>query len=200
MARPYSDSKEDEIVQLLLELIKLRPRQALYNAELSEELDIDTYNLDDPDDAQDFENDIARWVDTFAVRARCTAAGLDEESKSCFTVAGDITAKGLDPGYPRGLKTNLDCHVMASAQYIFFAGGVIHDIVEALGQAFQEIVDVLQGQGGGLGFKLFEKNREAFKNMVIKAWDKMVTLQPDLLSEAEPGSSFDTSAGPRAET
>ena len=48
------------------------------------------------------------------------------------------------------------------------------------GNKLAEIAAALEG-GGNPGFRLFEKNRELLTNMVVKARDKMIALEPDLL-------------------
>lgn len=117
-------------------------------------------------------------------------------------------ALGLLPAYPPGLETKLDCHVMAAAQWILHAADVMdHEYVrnrpcppprhpwkgfdningpadwKQWGERLAEISVALE-IGGDLGFKLFEENREALSNMVVKARDKIVRLEPGLFAES----------------
>jgi hypothetical protein len=183
------------------------------------------YNLDIPEDVQDFESDTARWVDAHAFQARCTAAGFDEGFKYRFTHAGGIIAIGLETGYPGGLETKLDCHIMAAAQYILHAGDVIDGecvrqrrspprqhswkgfndgngpvVWKQWGRRLSEIAEALES-GKEPGFKVFEKNREALADMVIKARDKMVALEPELFAQPdlEPGSELEPGQEPKQE-
>lgn len=170
---------------------------------------LDDYNLSDPEVIRAFDDAAAYWVDFHAFRARCTGAGLDEGFRYRFTTAGEIIDIGLQPGYPKNLGTKLDCHIMAAVQYILHAGQVIYakcvqrqlpphrehdwkgwadgkgpETWKNWGNRLREIADALEG-GRDPGFTLFEKNREAVKDMVIKARDKMIALEPALFAQSD---------------
>ena len=174
---------------------------------------LEGYNFDDPLDVEDFDQETALWVDSNAFWARCTAAGFDEESKSRFTHAGSIIATGLQAGYPTEVETKLDCHVMAAAQFLLHAGDVIDEqcirkrysppryhlwkgfndgngpvVWRQWGERLGEIAAALESGGGELGFQLFDKNRVALTDMVIRARDKVVGLEPEMFAQ-QPASA-----------
>ncbi|KAK4034498.1 hypothetical protein C8A01DRAFT_18713 [Parachaetomium inaequale] len=178
-------------------------------------------NLKDPDRLQLFEQSTAYYVNFYAFQARCTAAGFDAGFKTRFIRAGDIISTGLHPDYPDYLE-KLDCHVMAAAQYILHAGNVIDAecvkkqlpprrhpgwkgwdngngpaVWKQWGNSLAEIADALEGRGE-LGFRLFEKNREALTDMVIKARDKMVALEPALFAQPDPEPVADSAPSSKA--
>ena len=172
------------------------------------------YNFDDPYHVEEFESHMKGWVDVSAFRARCTAARVDEGDKDRFTTAADVIATGLEAAYLG--EEILDCHIMAAAQYILLAGGVIDaecvkrqlmivperiphswtdwadgkgpEVWKRWGHRFAEIADALES-GGELGFKLYEHNREALTDMVVRARDKMRALEPELFAESGPQAS-----------
>ena len=154
------------------------------------------------------------WVDVSAFRARCTAARVDEGDKDRFMSAANVIATGLEAAW--NAEDKLDCMIMASAQYILLAGDVIDaecvkrqlvivptrfppywtdwadgkgpEVWKRWGNRFAEIADALE-TGGELGFKLYEHNREALTDMVLRARDKMRALEPELFGESDPQAS-----------
>ncbi len=170
--------------------------------------------LDSPEDVQGFESHMSAWVDVCAFRARCTGARVDEGDKDRFMSAADTIANGLEAAYC--IPEKLDCHIMAAAQYILLAGDVIDaecvkrqlvivperippywtdwadgkgpEVWKRWGNRFAEIADALE-TGGELGFKLYEHNREALTDMVLRARDKMRALEPELFAESSPQAS-----------
>ncbi len=181
---------------------------------------LDQYNFEDLLDLHQFDQATTLWVDSNAFWARCTGAGFDEESKSRFAHAGSIIAMGLEPGYHAELDTKLDSHVMAAAQFLLHAGDLIDEecvrklhspssyhswkgfndgngpvVWKQWGERLGEIVAALES-GGELGFKLFEKNRDALFDMVIRARDKVVALEPEMFAQ-QPAPDT-TSAGQEA--
>ncbi len=172
-----------------------------------------SFNFNDPLDVEEFDELTAAWVNIKAFQGRCTGAGLDAEYKYRFTTAGFIIDIGLQPGFPAHHKTKLDCYIMAAAQYLLHAGDVIHDecvrqrrspaypygwkgfdngngpvVWKRWGQRLSEIAVALES-GGELGFKLEEKNRAALTDMVIRARDKVVGLEPEMFAQQEPASA-----------
>lgn len=164
-----------------------------------------------PEEARDFKDDAARWVDAYAFHARCTAAGLNEGHKHRFTSAGEAIAIGLQPGYPASLPSKMGCHIIAAAQYILLAGDVIYDecvrnrrspprqfswkgfddgtgtvVWKQWGDRLAEIAAALEGRAE-LDFELCKENAEALRDMVVKARDKMVALEPELFKQSGPG-------------
>jgi len=159
---------------------------------------------------EEFKGLTAAWVNVKAFEARCTGAKLDAESQYRFTHAGSVIDTGLQPGYPAHLTTKLDCYVMAAVQYLLHAGDAIHDecvrqrrspalrdawkgfddgngpiVWKRWGKRLVEIAAALEsggerGSGGELGFKLYEKNRAMLTDMVIRARDKVVGLEPEM--------------------
>jgi len=187
---------------------------------------------------EEFNSLTAAWVNVNAFEARCTGANLDAESKYRFTHAGSVIDTGLQPGYPADLTTKVDCYVMAAAQYLLYAGEAIHDecvrqrrslrdawkgfddgngpiVWKRWGERLVEIAAALVS-GGELGFKLYEKNRATLTDMVIRARDKVVGLEPEMfvpqpvasattadvqVAEAEAGTEAEGSGcGCRVET
>jgi hypothetical protein len=162
-------------------------------------------------------------VDACAFTARCTAAGLNEGNRERFTSSAHTIELGLYPDPVRRLDSNpvLDCHIMGSAQYILIAGDVIDAecvkrqlpphrhhtwrgwadgqgpaVWKRWGDRLAEIADALDGRGE-LGFTLYEENREALTDMVVRARDKMVALEPEMFAHhAEPGPQEGSSSGP----
>ena len=66
---------------------------------------IEDYQLNDPDDARDFELSTARWVNAAAFHAQCSGAGFDAGTEDRFSHAGSIIAIGLLPDLPPNLPT-----------------------------------------------------------------------------------------------
>lgn len=152
-------------------------------------------------------------MDAYTFHARCTAAGLNEGHKYRFTSAGEAIAIGLQPGYPSNLPSKMDCHIMAAAQYILLAGEIIDDecvrnkrppprqfswrgfcdgngpvVWKQWGERLAEIAAALEG-GAELDFTLREENAAALKDMVVRARDKMVALEPELFAQPGPDSA-----------
>lgn len=168
------------------------------------------FNFDNPLDVEEFNSLAAAWVNVKAFEARCTGANLDAESQYRFTHAGSVIDTGLQLGYPAHLTTKLDCYVMAAVQYLLYAGDAIHDecvrqrrspvlrdawkgfddgngpiVWKRWGERLVEIAAALENgseleSGGELGFKLYEKNRATLTDMVIRARDKVVGLEPEM--------------------
>jgi hypothetical protein len=168
----------------------------------------DADNLKSQEDIDEFEASVAAFVSFHTFSARCTAAGLDLADRGRFHSQGSfISSTILQP-----LEEFLDCQIMAVAQWILLSGDVIHAecvkkqlpppihrkhvwdgwengngpvVWKQWADKLAEIAAALEG-GGDPGFKLFEKNREVLTDMVEKARDKMIALEPGLL--AKPGS------------
>ena len=167
--------------------------------------------LDTPEDIQEFEDHMSAWVDACAFRARCIGARVDEGDEDRFMNAASTIANGLEADHLG--EEILDCHVMAAAQYILLAGDVIdaecvkRQLVVApkriphtwtgwadgkgpgvwrrWGNRLAEIADALES-GGELGFRLYEHNRGALTDMVVRARDKMRALEPELFAASGP--------------
>ena len=164
---------------------------------------------------EEFNGLTAAWVNVKTFEARCTGANLDAESQYRFTHAGSVIDTGLQPGYPAHLTTKLDCYVMAAVQYLLHAGDAIHDdcvhhrrspalrdawkgfddgngpaVWKRWGNWLVEIAATLES-GGDLGFKLYEKNRATLTDMVIRARDKVVGLEPEMFAP-QPVASVTT--------
>ncbi|KAK3310890.1 uncharacterized protein B0T15DRAFT_54137 [Chaetomium strumarium] len=174
-------------------------------------LSLDMYSKwdDQEDAAKQFHETAAYHVNFSAFRARCTGAGLDEGFTFRFTTAGATIERGLQSvaDHPSKLNPNVDYHIIAAAQYILLAGDVIdaecvkkqlpphrhHDwkgwangngpvLWRQWGDRLKQIADALES-GGELDFKLSEKNGAALKDIVTKARDKMVALEPELFAQ-----------------
>lgn len=186
------------------------------------------YNWDDPEEVQQYESDTANWLDFYTFQARCTAAGLDEGHKYRFNPTGTVMSVGLEQGYPSNVETKLDIHVMAAAQHILIAGDVVDAecvkkqlptgrnrswkgwrdgngpvVWKQWGRRLSEIAEALES-GKEPGFKILdEKNKKALQDMVIRARDKMVALEPELFAEPddpEPEPAPEEGAKPETET
>ncbi|KAH6612876.1 hypothetical protein B0J18DRAFT_441286 [Chaetomium sp. MPI-SDFR-AT-0129] len=173
---------------------------------------IETYNLTNEFDLAEFHADCARWVSAAALNARCTSAGfINSLYVHGFPRIGYSIAMALQPGYPSHLPTKLDCHVMAAAQYILLAGATIDEncvrnqlpfhrmhhwkrwadgngpnLWRQWGDRFAEIAQALDDgavEEEKLGFRLFEANRDALREMVGQARERMVELEPTLFEE-----------------
>jgi hypothetical protein len=59
------------------------------------------------------------------------------------------------------------------------------------GARLAEIANAFES-GGELGFKLFDKNREAVKDMVVKARERMIALEPELFARLEPETASES--------
>ncbi|KAK3327052.1 hypothetical protein B0T19DRAFT_151298 [Cercophora scortea] len=166
----------------------------------------------DPSEVSDYEEGATAWVNYHAFAARCVAAGLNEGFKHRFDNPAMVIALGLDPDYRPAYK-KLDCHVMAAAQYLTIAAEVIdaecvrkqlppnrhHDwtgwadgkgpsVWKRWGDRLKEIADAIDG-GGELGFRLQDKNKEVVKDMVTRARQTMVALEPELFAEGKTGTA-----------
>ncbi|KAL2166563.1 hypothetical protein VTG60DRAFT_2510 [Thermothelomyces hinnuleus] len=232
----YDDPKQEKVIELLVELGKLpsRPAKIFVSSEfewvdsrvwssyplLSEELSgldpgemsLDFFgDLTIPENLLSLKRDSADYVNYHAFNARCIAAGMDAASKDRFQGEAHRISVGLDPGVLDYKEPEIDCQVMAAAQYIVLAGDVIYaecvkkqlppyrfgwkgwkhssgpSIWKHWSAKLIEIADALE-RGGDPGFKILEGNREALTEMVIKARDKMLALEPELLAQSEPRS------------
>ncbi|KAK3290519.1 uncharacterized protein B0H64DRAFT_412709 [Chaetomium fimeti] len=169
----------------------------------------DADNLKSQEDIDDFEASVAAFVSFHTFSARCTAAGLDSADRGRFHSQGSfISSTIMQP-----LGEFLDYQIMAVAQWILLSGDVIHAecvkkqlppvihrkyvwegwengngpvVWKQWADKLAEIAAALEG-GGDPGFKLFEKNREVLTDMVEKARDKMIALEPGLFTEPSPG-------------
>ncbi|KAK4142514.1 uncharacterized protein C8A04DRAFT_13138 [Dichotomopilus funicola] len=159
----------------------------------------------------DFNAACARWVSAAALSARCTSAGFNNLYIHCFPRIGYVLTLGLEPGFPSHQPTKLDCYVMAAAQYILLAGATIDEncvrnqlpfhrmhrwkrwadgngpnMWRLWGDRFAEIAQALDDgvvEEEQLGFRLFEQNRAALREMVGQARERMVELEPALFEE-----------------
>ncbi len=162
----------------------------------------------------------ARWVNACAFEARCTAAGFDEGHKHRFTHMASTIQMGIDTDAdPHHSGTPApDYHVIGAAQYILVAGDVIDAecvrrqlpfhhhhgfkgwadgngpaVWKRWGDRLAEIADALDG-GGELPCTLYEEtSREALRDMVDRARDKMVALEPQLFAQSDSGGNQGTS-------
>lgn len=140
------------------------------------------------------------------------AAGLDAKEEGRFQSEISYISVGLDPGVLDYKAPELDCQVMAAAQYILVAGDVIfaecikkelpisryswkgwkHTSGPSLWRQWcaklTEIADTLE-RGEDPGFKILEGNREALTDMTIKAKNKMVALEREFPSQSESTSA-----------
>jgi hypothetical protein len=57
------------------------------------------------------------------------------------------------------------------------------------GERLSEIAAALESGGGELGFQLFDKKRVALTDMVLRARDKVVGLEPDMFAQ-QPASAI----------
>ena len=179
------------------------------------------YNWDDPEQVQEYESDTSNWLGFYTLQARCTAAGLDEGHAYRFTATGIVMSVGLEQGYPSNLETKLDCHIMAAAQHILIAGDVINAecvkkqlptgrnkswkgwrdgngpvVWKQWGKQLIKIAAALES-GKEPGFKIMDgTSRETLKDMVIRARDKMIALEPELF--AQPDSESEPEPGPES--
>lgn len=183
-------------------------------------------NLNSQEKIDEYEAHVAAFISYHTFSARCTTAGFDIADKTRFNRQEAFISWQLEPG-----KELLDSQIMAVAQWILIAGDVTHAecvkkqrpppahrkdrggwdngngpaVWKKWGDRLSELAAGLE-KGGDPGFKLFEKNREVLTDVVVKARDKVIGLDPALFtkSEEEPGTepltnSTSTKQGPGAE-
>jgi hypothetical protein len=163
-------------------------------------------NLNSQEMIDQYEADAAAFISYHTFSARCTAAGFDIADRSRFNTQGSFISSQLEPG-----QELLDSQIMGVAQWIVIAGDVIHAecvkkqlpppnhpkngwggwnngngpvVWKQWGDRLAEIAAGLE-RGGDPGFKLFEKNREALTDIVVKARDKIIALEPALFTKLE---------------
>lgn len=160
----------------------------------------------------EYEAHVAAFISYHTFSARCTAAGFDIADKTRFNRQEAFISWQLEPG-----EELLDSQIMAVAQWILIAGDVTHAecvkkqrpppahrkdrggwdngngpaVWKKWGNRLSELAAGLE-KGGDPGFKLFEKNREVLTDVVVKARDKVIGLDPALFtkSEQEPGEEL----------
>ncbi|KAL2173716.1 uncharacterized protein P884DRAFT_210941 [Thermothelomyces heterothallicus CBS 202.75] len=231
----YDDPKQEKVIELLVELGKLPSRPAkifesfewvdsqvwssypllqreLYQVDAGEMCLHCFGDLTNPDNLSSLKRASAEYVNYHAFRARCLAAGLDAGEEGRFQSEVHSISVGLDPGVLDYKAPEIDCQVMAAAQYIVLAGDVIYaecvkkhlppyrfgwtgwkhssgpSIWKHWSAKLIEIADALE-RGGDPGFKILEGSREALTDMVIKARDKMLDLEPELPAQSESRSA-----------
>ncbi|KAK4245011.1 hypothetical protein C7999DRAFT_34623 [Corynascus novoguineensis] len=170
-----------------------------------------------PENLQSLERASVEYVNFHTFNARCIAAGLDTGLNGPFASEGPIISVGLNPGDHSFKAPWVDCLVMAAAQYIIIAGDVIDaecvkkqappdrwgwkgwengngpSLWKHWATKLGEIADTLL-RGEDPGFRMLEGNRGTLTDMVIKARDKMVALEPELLvqSDSDPATEAKT--------
>jgi hypothetical protein len=159
-----------------------------------------------------FHEDIVNYVNCRVFLARCMGAGLDDGFRDRFTTAGKTISFSLRLFELTRFQAyeNMDFHTIVAAQYIILAGDVLDAecvkkqlpphlcrhwdgwangngsvVWKRWGDRLQCIVEALES-GGELDFELvLEKNRVALKDMVIRARDKVVALEPELFAKQD---------------
>ncbi|KAL8722778.1 MAG: hypothetical protein Q9225_000789 [Loekoesia sp. 1 TL-2023] len=138
---PYADPNQGKLVNLLLELRKLPPRQLrIWNEDclvwvrepIFGLVMEDNWNGNHPSDAKEssggdgersFQEICDEWLNFSCFLARCIEAGLNNGYVDrCKYPSIDIP-EGLEPDLPRGPKR--DCKIMVAIQYILLAGRVV---------------------------------------------------------------------------
>lgn len=170
---------------------------------------LDVYgDLTKPGNLSLLERESAQYVNYHAFNSRCMAAGLDAGENGRFQSEVSYISVGLNPGVPGYEAPEIDCLVMAAAQYILIAGDVIYaecikkqsspshyawggwkyingpSLWKHWWTKLTEIAETLD-RGEDPGFKILEGNRGALMDMVVKAKNKMVALEPELLVQSK---------------
>ncbi|KAK0739425.1 hypothetical protein B0T21DRAFT_346739 [Apiosordaria backusii] len=234
----YDDPLQDKIVQLLLELRKLPPHSAKIFAdwewvdstvwhcdpqfidqfsdanprvpplEPSEENLKRNHPDEDPEDLETHEHYAMRWVNYFALYARCLLAGLLDGDISRLDPLLPPIDLALGPEKDRYVEKVLDAHVIAAANNILMVGDYIDaecirkeqapypwqwggwkdgkgpTVWKQWARRLTEIMEDLErGQDAGLWIR--EENRATLKDLTVKARAKMAELEPALIIEME---------------
>ncbi|KAL2127139.1 hypothetical protein VTI74DRAFT_11260 [Chaetomium olivicolor] len=119
-----------------------------------------------------------------------------------LTVPGRIIPTGLEPHYPATPTTKFDCHVLVTAQQSFLSATCW--TLSACENSSRR-TSTTAGKGGGTGMdplcgvKGWGRSQKGvvLTEMVVKARNKMLALEPELFAEPEPAFDVYGSAGCR---
>ncbi|KAK4244101.1 hypothetical protein C7999DRAFT_44198 [Corynascus novoguineensis] len=132
---PYSDSKQDKMIQLLQSEFEwvdseiwsdhLLLPERLWKYDPGEIYRDSSGDLNSPKNLQSLKRESADYVNFHAFNARCVAGGLDARYRAQFGHEGHRISVGLQPGFPEYPAPWVDCQVLVAAQYIVLAGDAI---------------------------------------------------------------------------
>jgi len=138
---PYNSTKQDNLVQLILELRQLPSRKIklwkqdclVWIREPVSAMSMEDYwNGNHPSDTKEsdsrdcvlsFDEICDEWLNFSSFLARWIQAGLSDDYEDCFKYPGLDIPEGLEQDLLLGPKR--DCKVMVAAQYILLAGRAI---------------------------------------------------------------------------
>ncbi|TGO33975.1 hypothetical protein BHYA_0218g00080 [Botrytis hyacinthi] len=124
---PYEDRKQDMLLQLIVELLKL-PRKNFKGADgkvskdlLVDELDLDVKTQDE------YTQSCIEWINLSSSYARCIAASVDDHDKNAFKFPDVEICEALEPEHDPtpGIDTNF--RVAIATRYIIVAGERIRE-------------------------------------------------------------------------
>ncbi|TGO51952.1 hypothetical protein BCON_0151g00260 [Botryotinia convoluta] len=142
---PYEDRKQDMLLQLIVELLKL-PRKTFksdngkiveesptyhdinievkhdtWNARKVDELDLDVKPQDE------YTQSCIEWINLSAFYARCIAAGVDDHDKNACKFSDIEIREALEPDYDPMPGIDTDFRVVIATRYIIVAGEKIRE-------------------------------------------------------------------------
>ncbi|KAF7929553.1 hypothetical protein EAE99_004457 [Botrytis elliptica] len=142
---PYEDRKQDMLLQLIVELLKL-PRKTfkgvdgkiveespmyhdinievkhdMWNARKVDELDLGVKTQDE------YTQSCIEWINLSAFYARCIAASVDDHDKNALKFPDVEICEALDPNHDPIPGIDTDFRVVIATQYIIVAGEKIRE-------------------------------------------------------------------------
>ncbi|TGO88654.1 hypothetical protein BPOR_0149g00080 [Botrytis porri] len=114
--KPYEDPKQDMLLQLIVELLKLE-RKTFKGADGKEvdELDLDVKNNDE------YTQLCIEWINLSAFYARCIAASVDDHDKNAYKFPDVEICEALEPDYDPAPGIDTDFRVVKATRYIIVA-------------------------------------------------------------------------------